>query len=70
MTTGIQQESILGPLLFLIYMNDMVCVSEAFKFTLHSDNTALFTTIKYSIPARISNIDESLNNELSYVLSI
>ena len=66
-TTGVPQGSILGPLLYLINMNDIINVSQAFKFILYADDATLFTTIEYSIRTRMSNIDESLNNELSHV---
>ena len=65
--TGVPQGSILAPLLFLIYMNDIVNVSEAFKSILYAYDTALFTTIEDSITTRMSNIDESLNNEPPHV---
>ena len=41
-------------------------MSQAFEFILHADDTILFT-IEYSIPTRMLNIDESLNNELLQV---
>ena len=61
------QGSIPGHLLFPIYLNDIINVSQASKCILYADDTTLFTAIEHSIPTRMSTIDESLNNELSHV---
>ena len=69
---GVPQGSILGPLLFLLYINDIVMSSAVFKFTLFADDTSLFYSNKNkhdAVPilnAELSNISNWLAaNKLS-----
>ncbi len=66
LTTGIPQGSILHPLLFILYMNDIAQVSKLFVFIIYADGTTISTTIE--IVVRTTNnvpISNILNNELS-----
>lgn len=61
---GVPQGSILGPLLFLIYVNDITKVCEKCDVTLYADDTVLYYSAKTA-----QLLQDQLNSDLFYLFN-
>jgi hypothetical protein len=59
MLCGVPQGSIFGPILFLLYINELANISNKLKFILFADDTNVFCAGK-----SITEVNNILNNEL------
>ena len=59
MTCGIPQGSSLGPVLFLIYINDLPNSSNALTFRIFADDTNVFASAR-----KLKDLEEVVNSEL------
>ena len=59
---GVPQGSILGPIMFLIYINDIVHASSKFSFVIYADDTILLISDK-----SLNTLHLNLNSELQHI---
>ena len=64
--TGVPQSSIVGPLLFNIFINDIIMSSDKFNCILYADDTKLNATVE-SFGDTAADVQLSIKNELQKI---